>query len=81
MENQERALGKDFDWENAPKSVPAGHCGVPSDIANLAMFLASEDSRYIIGQTLVADGGQLAIMPNTGAINEPRDVTFGEWYV
>jgi len=33
--------------------------GVPEDIANVALFLASEDARYITGQTIVADGGRI----------------------
>jgi len=33
--------------------------GVPEDIANVALFLASEDARYITGQTLVVDGGRI----------------------
>jgi Dehydrogenases with different specificities (related to short-chain alcohol dehydrogenases) len=33
--------------------------GVPEDIANVTLFLASEDARYITGQTIVADGGRI----------------------
>ena len=37
---------------------PMGHLGDPeTDIAPVAFFLASEDSRYITGNTLFADGG------------------------
>jgi len=37
---------------------PMGHLGDPeADIAPVAFFLASEDSRYITGNTLFADGG------------------------
>jgi NAD(P)-dependent dehydrogenase (short-subunit alcohol dehydrogenase family) len=37
---------------------PMGHLGDPeTDIAPVALFLASEDSRYITGNTLFADGG------------------------
>jgi len=32
-----------------------------ADAGRLAIFLASEDSRYIIGQTIVLDGGQSSI--------------------
>ncbi|WP_307852124.1 SDR family oxidoreductase [Neobacillus rhizophilus] len=34
--------------------------GNPNDIANLALFLASEESDFITGQVINADGGILA---------------------
>ena len=81
VENHDKALGGEFDWQGAAKTLPAGFIGTPSDIGQLAIFLASDDSRYIIGQTLVIDGGQLAIMPNTGDFRGPREVQFGQGYV
>lgn len=81
VENQEEVLGDDFNWEEATQEIPAGFCGNPKDIAELAMFLASEESRYILGQTIVADGGQLSIMPLSGDFRERRSVTFGKRYV
>jgi NAD(P)-dependent dehydrogenase (short-subunit alcohol dehydrogenase family) len=41
--------------------------GTPEDIAPLAVFLASDESRYLIGQTIVIDGG-------TSSVHQP-------WYV
>jgi 3-oxoacyl-[acyl-carrier protein] reductase len=79
--NQEKVLGENFDWEEAEKTLPAGFIGTPRDIGRLAVFLASEESRYIVGQTLVIDGGQLAIMPNTGDFRGRRRFRFGTEYV
>ncbi|MCA1724154.1 MAG: SDR family oxidoreductase, partial [Thermomicrobia bacterium] len=31
--------------------------GVVDDVARVALFLASDDSRFVTGQTLVVDGG------------------------
>jgi len=39
--------------------IPKGRIGQPEDIANLAVFLASEDSDYISGAAIVIDGGWL----------------------
>ncbi len=41
------------------KSIPLKRGGSPEDIANACMFLASEMSGYITGQTLNVDGGML----------------------
>jgi NAD(P)-dependent dehydrogenase (short-subunit alcohol dehydrogenase family) len=39
------------------KTVPLGRFGDPEDVANAAVFLASDDARYITGIELVVDGG------------------------
>jgi NAD(P)-dependent dehydrogenase (short-subunit alcohol dehydrogenase family) len=81
VENQEKVLGSEFNWDQEAKSVPVGFVGLPKDIAELVMFLSSDASRFILGQTIVADGGQLAIMPLTGDFRAPRSNQFGSQYV
>lgn len=39
------------------QQVPMGRFGTPEEIAKAALFLASEDSSFVIGAELVADGG------------------------
>lgn len=39
--------------------IPAGRMGLPEDIANAVVFLASDKADYITGQTLVVDGGYI----------------------
>ncbi|MBT2687997.1 3-oxoacyl-[acyl-carrier-protein] reductase [Bacillus sp. ISL-47] len=41
------------------KQIPLARFGDPADIANVAVFLASDDSRYMTGQTLHVDGGMV----------------------
>lgn len=38
--------------------TPAGFIAEPEDVAGVVAFLASEDARYITGQTLLIDGGR-----------------------
>jgi 3-oxoacyl-[acyl-carrier protein] reductase len=40
-------------------SIPLKRGGTPEDIANACVFLASDMSSYITGQTLSVDGGML----------------------
>jgi NAD(P)-dependent dehydrogenase (short-subunit alcohol dehydrogenase family) len=37
--------------------IPLGRIAQPEDIANVAVFLASEESRHMTGQTLHVNGG------------------------
>lgn len=37
--------------------TPAGRQGLPSDIGNAAVFLASDDSAFIVGTEILSDGG------------------------
>jgi D-sorbitol dehydrogenase (acceptor) len=39
-------------------SVPFGRMGVPEDLTGMAVFLASDEARYIVAQTYNVDGGQ-----------------------
>jgi len=39
-------------------TIPLGYIGLPRDAADLAVFLASDASRYITGQAINIDGGQ-----------------------
>ena len=41
--------------------TPLGRIGEPEEIAAIAAFLASDDSSYISGQTIYADGGRLPL--------------------
>lgn len=47
--------------EHTLKSIPSKRIGKPQDIAGPAFFLASDDSSYLMGQILVADGGYTSI--------------------
>ena len=40
---------------------PIGRLGQPADIADAALFLASDESRFMTGSDLVVDGGYTAI--------------------
>ncbi|NEW06786.1 SDR family oxidoreductase [Paenibacillus sp. SYP-B3998] len=41
------------------KSIPMKRVGVPEEIADAAVFMASDESRYMTGHCLVIDGGQV----------------------
>src|SRR5438874_4179935 len=48
------------DQRERGKTIPVGRMGTPDEIAAAVAFLASDDARYITGQTLAVDGGLLA---------------------
>ena len=44
--------------ERIKATTPAGFIAEPEDVAGCVAFLASEDARYVTGQTLLIDGGR-----------------------
>lgn len=49
-------IGSEFERQ-AAQQTPLGRIGQPSDIAAVAVFLASDDARWLTGETLFASGG------------------------
>ena len=44
--------------ERIKAATPAGFVGAPEDVAAAVGFLASDEARFITGQTLLIDGGR-----------------------
>jgi 3-oxoacyl-[acyl-carrier protein] reductase len=40
-------------------SIPSGRMGTAEEVANVVMFLASDAARWVTGQTIAVDGGQM----------------------
>jgi len=47
--------------ESIVSQIPVGRLGEPEEIARCVVFLASEDSGFITGSTLTANGGQYCV--------------------
>jgi NAD(P)-dependent dehydrogenase (short-subunit alcohol dehydrogenase family) len=45
------------DWGPVAQANPRGRIGTPADIAGTVLFLASRAGEFIVGQTIVCDGG------------------------
>jgi enoyl-[acyl-carrier protein] reductase III len=53
-----KAFSDRTDWvEDQVKRTPLGRIGQPADIARVVIFLLSDRSEWITGQTIIADGG------------------------
>jgi 3-oxoacyl-[acyl-carrier protein] reductase len=49
-------IGSDFETQ-AVSTTPLGRIGQPDEIADVVTFLASDDSRWLSGESLIASGG------------------------
>lgn len=45
--------------QRALQDIALGRVGQPDNVANAALFLASDDSSFITGQVIVVDGGRM----------------------
>jgi 3-oxoacyl-[acyl-carrier protein] reductase len=48
-------------YERTLASIPFGRLGTPEEIADVVLFLASPAARWVTGQTIMVDGGQLLV--------------------
>jgi NAD(P)-dependent dehydrogenase (short-subunit alcohol dehydrogenase family) len=67
--------------EASGRCIPSGFVGQPADVAAAAVWLASDAARYIVGQTLVIDGGTTAWLPFSDAFRQPTTAQFGKGYL
>jgi NAD(P)-dependent dehydrogenase (short-subunit alcohol dehydrogenase family) len=74
-----------FNEEDAKKAaaekVPVGRAGIPLDIARLAAFLCSDEAGYIVGQTIIADGGTTSLMSLISDFRTESQAQFGKGYL
>lgn len=57
MANLEKQIGKEAFDKMFNKPHPLGGVGNVEDVANAALFLASDEAKWITGANLVVDGG------------------------
>jgi len=67
--------------EMARRAIPVARVGVPLDVARLAAFLCSEEADFIVGQTIVVDGGSTALMSLFPDFRSESSARFGIGYV
>jgi NAD(P)-dependent dehydrogenase (short-subunit alcohol dehydrogenase family) len=72
---------KEIATETGYRAIPVARCGEPLDIARLAAFLCSDDASFIVGQTIVADGGTTALMSLVSDFRKESINTFGRGYI
>ena len=78
--NYDKAMD-DFDPEACGNLIPSGFVGDPLDIAHAAAFLATQEARFIIGQTLIVDGGTTSWLPVNDGFRQKSTAQFGKGYV
>lgn len=61
VETRSRRFAKSRDEVNAERNakVPLGRQGTGWDVANLALFLASDEASFITGECILVDGGRI----------------------
>ena len=55
--SEANGLSKEENLRSFESQIALGRIGVPEDVAKIVSFLASPDSDYVTGQTMLVDGG------------------------
>lgn len=56
-------LADDHPMRAIARHIPLGRVGLPDEVANVAVFLASDEAAYVTGANLVVDGGWSTVLP------------------
>jgi NAD(P)-dependent dehydrogenase (short-subunit alcohol dehydrogenase family) len=67
--------------ETAYRMIPVARTGRTEEVAKLAAFMCSDEAGYIIGQTIVLDGGTTALMSLISDFRNESANRFGKGYV
>jgi 3-oxoacyl-[acyl-carrier protein] reductase len=84
VENYYKAAGgfdekaaSEFAWDR----IPLGRYGSPLEIARLCAFLCSDDASFVVGQTIVADGGTTSLMSLISDFRNEYESSLGVGYI
>jgi enoyl-[acyl-carrier-protein] reductase (NADH) len=67
--------------EDAKRIVPVARYGVPLDVAKFAVYLCSDDAGFIVGQTILIDGGSTVLISLMPDFRNESAAQFGKAYV
>jgi meso-butanediol dehydrogenase/(S,S)-butanediol dehydrogenase/diacetyl reductase len=85
VENYPKVMGDSYDpiamAEWMKNAIPVGRPGTPVEIGKLAAFLCSDDAGFIVGQTIVADGGTTSLMSLISDFRNESSARFGKGYL
>jgi NAD(P)-dependent dehydrogenase (short-subunit alcohol dehydrogenase family) len=74
-----------FNEEDARKdaydAVPTGRYGTPLDVARMAAFLCSTEADFLVGQTVILDGGTTSLMSLISNFRSASTARFGRDYL
>ena len=66
---------------DAANSVPIARYGLPIDVARAAAFVCGPDAGFLLGQTIVLDGGTTSLMSLISDFRSESSAKFGEAYI
>jgi NAD(P)-dependent dehydrogenase (short-subunit alcohol dehydrogenase family) len=77
LDNYDAEAGREW----AKNAIPIGRPGGTVEIARIAAFLCSNEAEFIIGQTIVADGGTTSLMSLISDFRNESTAHFGVGYL